>query len=230
MRVVGVDGCRAGWVAAVLDTGSNRLAFQVFRRVDALFRAFEDAACIAIDIPIGLTDGPRECDVLARKFIGSRAPSVFPAPCRAVLSAPTYAFARAASLRATGKSLSAQTFAIVPKIREVDELMTPALQARVHEVHPEVCFAGLTGKPMDFPKRDSSGFEERRAALLRALPGIELPARGLAARFVAGAGADDLLDATVAAWSAARAAAGTALTLPADPPRDATGLRMEMVY
>ena len=39
-------------------------------------------------------------------------------------------------------------------------------------------------------------------------------------------GADDLIDACACAWSARRIAEGRAVSFPADPPRDARGLRM----
>lgn len=46
------------------------------------------------------------------------------------------------SLKVQGKSLSRQAFEIISKIREVDDLMTPELQTRVFEVHPELSFWG----------------------------------------------------------------------------------------
>ena len=41
---------------------------------------------------------------------------------------------------------------------------------------------------------------------------------------------DDILDAFAALWTAERVVKETAETLPADPPVDGAGLRMEMVY
>ena len=41
--------------------------------------------------------------------------------------------------------------------------------------------------------------------------------------------ADDILDALVALWTAERIARGSAISIPAQPPLDAYGLRMEMV-
>ncbi|MBI4571221.1 MAG: DUF429 domain-containing protein, partial [Chloroflexi bacterium] len=46
----------------------------------------------------------------------------------------------------------------------------------------------------------------------------------------AGAARDDLYDACAAAWTAARFARGEHGTLPAEPPTDSRGLRMEIVY
>jgi predicted RNase H-like nuclease len=45
-----------------------------------------------------------------------------------------------------------------------------------------------------------------------------------------GAGADDVLDACAAAWTAARVDAGTAILLPAHPPHDRRGLEMAIWY
>jgi predicted RNase H-like nuclease len=41
---------------------------------------------------------------------------------------------------------------------------------------------------------------------------------------------DDMLDAVAALWTATRLYEGTAETLPDEPPLDAAGLRMEIVY
>src|SRR5439155_361111 len=76
---------------------------------------------------------------------------------------------------------------------------------RVIEVHPEVSFRELARRPL-LPKRRADGLAERRALLEQA--GIALPAA------VPRVAEPDLLDATVAAWSAQRYARGEALALP----------------
>ena len=82
---------------------------------------------VAIDIPIGLPEsGPRRADVEARRRVGPRRNSVFPAPARAVLGATTYAEACARSRQVSGKAISKQLFNILGKIAEVDALVTPA--------------------------------------------------------------------------------------------------------
>lgn len=56
-------------------------------------------------MPIGLGEnGPRPCDQAARRFLGQRGSSVFPAPVRAVLAATTYVQACELSLAAQGAS------------------------------------------------------------------------------------------------------------------------------
>ena len=100
------------------------------RRVDDLSGIIADLdsgrlGAVAIDIPIGLPDeGSRRCDLEARKLIGPRRSSVFPAPFRSVLGALTYEDAAARCRAVSGKSLSLQAFGILPKIAEVDRLMT----------------------------------------------------------------------------------------------------------
>lgn len=74
--VLGVDGCKTGWVAAALGGRKHYLP-----TIDALGSLSSTADALAIDIPIGLpTNGPREADLLAREFLGIRRNSVFLTP------------------------------------------------------------------------------------------------------------------------------------------------------
>jgi predicted RNase H-like nuclease len=201
--VAGVDACRGGWIAIVLDDG--RFADALFasgfaRLLDGLARA----AAVGVDIPIGLPDeGPRAADLAARAFVGPRRGSVFPTPPRAALLAATYAEARQVL-----PSLSAQSFALGRKILEVEG----CIEERVFEVHPEVSFAALAGRHLRHSKRSWNGQMERRRLLSAA--GVVLPEELAAGE----AAADDVLDAAIAAWSAARRANGEAATLPVGPP------------
>ena len=82
MFVVGVDGCRSGWIAVALDSGRFAGA-SYFDTFAELIDACADAAVIGVDIPIGLvSDGDRACDDLTRQFVGPRHRSVFGAPDR----------------------------------------------------------------------------------------------------------------------------------------------------
>lgn len=229
MDVAGVDGCKGGWLLVRADaTGQLRIKdVSIISTFRELIAATAEYAVVAVDIPIGLpTNQPRAADVEARKAIGPRRSSVFPAPMRAVLAASTYEEACALSFAAYGKKLSKQAFAILPKIREADEAMTPAVQEHVREVHPEVSFWALNGcQPLEHAKLKPDGAAERLRLLTPAyqddLASEDLPR---------GAKRDDLYDACVAAWTAGRIAYGTARRLPAEPPLDSRGLRMEIVY
>jgi predicted RNase H-like nuclease len=122
-----------------------------------------------------------------------------------VLEAPSYADARAVATELTGRSISAQSYALRERILEVDDYARD--DERVIEVHPEVSFRELAHRPL-LSKHRTDGLAERRALLEQA--GIELPES--APRI----SEPDLLDATVAAWSARRYALGEALPLPRD--------------
>ncbi len=230
MKVVGVDGCPGGWVAMSWDTVRRTMSPFVYPSFNTLLAANEDAAAIAVDIPIGLIEGSRQCDLAARQVLGRRRSSVFPAPDPRILHAKTYAEASALAVEHTSKGVSQQAFAIFQKIREVNEVMTPELQNRVVECHPEVSFWAAAGKtPMEFPKKTAEGFAERRA-LLQMLTGSDIPDRKPAGQIAKPAGADDVLDATIAAWTARRVAESRAGRLPETPETDSHGLRVEIVY
>ncbi len=143
----------------------------------------------------------------------------------------SYEEAAARSRALCGKGISKQAFAIYARIAQVDRVMIPELQTRVVEVHPEVCFWALAGqRPMGHHKKDPQGFEERRKLLSAALGDVPIPDRDDARSFARPAAPDDLLDAIAAAWTALRFAQGRSGRLPASPPKDSKGLRMEMVY
>lgn len=239
-KVAGVDGCKAGWLVAsisatVEETGELRypLAVEDIRIsphfADVLLRTY-DCTLVCVDIPIGLSDGPepRACDAAARKLLGRRASSVFTPPVRACLSARSYCDAAAIHRKSAGKGLSKQSFYIMDKIRQVDELLTPAMQTRIREIHPEVTFCVLNGsRPLGHNKKTLAGRNERIALLTELFPAaVGMIETAVRAREV---GADDILDALAAAWTAAQAALGQAATLPEQPERDGRGLRMEIL-
>ena len=213
--VIGVDGCARGWVFVRLEDGAFASAALHARFADGVGAA-RDAAVIGVDMPIGYPSSParqRAADVAARAMLGRRASSVFSAPPRAVLTAPDWATANERSRALTGRGLTRQSFAIGGKILEVEPVA--AQYARVHEVHPEVSFHALAGRPLAASKRQWNGQMERRALL--AGVGIRIPDALGEAGTVA---ADDILDAAAAAWSAGRIAAGEAVSLPSPPERD----------
>ena len=173
-----------------------------------------------MDVPIGLLDayeiGGRECDRKARRDLEQRGSSVFVPPVRAVLSARTYEEACAVSRASSrhDKALSKQTWGIVPKIKEADDLLRlkPDLRPILREVHPEVCFGELAGKPMEFAKSKSEGRAERRKALVRDFDVEAILAQARHERL----SVVDTLDALVACWSAMRLAKGEGRSLVPD--------------
>ena len=226
--VVGVDGCRSGWVCACRSAeGLNVRVVPDFETVwtDVVSEATNR---ILVDIPIGLpTSSRRTCDVEARRRLGSRASTVFFAPVRGVLDATTHERASAENRDKTGYGLSIQAWNLVPKIRAVDSLLraTPRARTIVSESHPELAFAAFAGAPLTEPKSTAEGRRRRLDVLGETLPDDDPEAvyretvdRTLRSEL----GRDDILDALVLT-----AAASYPLeTLPEDPPTDDTGLEM----
>ncbi len=200
---------------------------RVLPRLDEVVAALESGrlAAAAIDIPIGLAaDGSRACDHAARRLLGPRRSSVFPAPVRAVLGAASYEEACAVSRGVWGKGLSKQLYNILGKIREVDELLSPRLQRQLFEGCPELSFAVLSGgEPMRHAKRTAAGRAERVEALQRAELGDVAP---LIDSTPPGTARDDVFDALVLAWTARRYVASDCVRLGGEA--DGRGLRMEI--
>ena len=235
MTYIGVDGCKCGWLFVRLD--GTAMEFGVATTFRELIAAAPDRASVFVDIPIGLRDDtptPRSCDTTARKLLGpKRAPTVFPAPIRAILLERSHSDATSKSVRLTGKGISQQAFAIIPKIREVDALIasTDRTKEIVREVHPELCFWGLNGgQAMLHRKKTIDGFAERMAVLDRILPESERIAQEIMAKYLRrDVARDDIADALVALATAA-APSESISTAPLRPERDSRGLPMEMVY
>jgi predicted RNase H-like nuclease len=208
MFVAGVDGCRAGWIAFKVELPSLVTSVEVVDLSALLPNRPSDLAFLAIDIPIGLLDGSRACDKAARKLLGQpRGTSVFAAPCRAALVAKTHAEASAINQKKMGTMLSLQSFHFGPKIKQVDDAMTPDSQQWAFEVHPEVCFWALNGeRPMVNKKKKKAGFSER----LDLLSPIFLEIQRHLSNRPSGVAKDDLLDAAAAKWSALRRYRGEA--------------------
>lgn len=226
MRVIGVDGCPQGWITATVDFTHNSAGIPVVTDIHfdvhshlATVLADESAAVIGIDIPIGLPgeSGTRLCDVEARKILRPFGSRVFPAPARVALPfVDDYTRACEVSRHECGRALSRQTWNILGKIAETDEL---ADDLRIVEVHPEVSFTYMNGEVIAERKKTAAGRQHRLKAAYRWLPQVFHIPRG-----------DDAVDALACAWTAMRITAGSAVTLPSDPPPlDALGRPMRIV-
>ena len=245
MAVVGVDGCKDGWFAIrVSDYASLEWDIRVFPSVSALFNEWQDASLILIDIPIGLPDSTRRtrsADRLARRMLGRRGSSVFPAPGRAAIEVfrhggyQHYRAGSDANRRELGKGLSKQAWAIAPKVGEVDELLrtNDAARRKIREVHPELCFWGFSsGREMLHSKKTDEGIRERLEVLCSIEPMAESVWRDALSMGQRSVKVDDVLDALAAALTAVpeHAALSDVETIPSDAERDAAGLPMEMLY
>jgi predicted RNase H-like nuclease len=213
--VLGVDGCRSGWVGALLVPGAPRPRVVVAPTVAELVESVRSEVglrVVGIDIPIGLPDaGLRQADVLARRALRGRASSVFTTLTRAAYAEATRAEADAVNRRLSGQGVGAQAFALRARILEVDTWVRSRPTVEVLEVHPEVSFVEMAGGPLPAGKRTDEGRRARLEALAAA--GVARPS------VLAGSGYadDDVLDACAVAWTAARRVAGLSRCLPERP-------------
>lgn len=237
--VAGVDGCRGGWFVVVRSMEASHAPRAFLARTFAeILDIPEQPRVIAVDIPIGLPErsgiGGRPADIAARAQLGARQSSVFAVPARTAVMEMDYWRASSVALIHSDppRKVSKQTFNLFPKIREVDGLMTPALQARVRECHPEAAFWAMNGeRPLDEPKKIKSrphmpGLALRRRLLQRA--GIDLSFLDDVRFPAALIGPDDILDACACSWTAGRILQGRARCFPDTPETDSRGLRQEI--
>ena len=226
-RVVGVDAGRIGKGAtwSMATTGPRKgssIEFHIYPSFRKLWRGATATGLLtmAVDMPLGLpraTDDWRPCEIAARELLGEeRRETVFPSPPLCTLNAPVRKEADRVSVDAGGRKLTNNQFRLLPKCRDVREVLEPGMfdegvQPRVVEVHAEVCFRELNGEqPTRFEKRHWSGQVERLKLLRSEFSNIDEAV--MEARQRCGTELDlyDLADAAAAAWTARRVAAGTA--------------------
>ncbi|MXR40800.1 DUF429 domain-containing protein [Halobaculum sp. WSA2] len=252
-RYIGVDWDSGAWVAVGYPTDGEP-AIEIFDTIDELWQEHGDSANrIVVDIPIGLCgslDDPgdclkhdetlsRRCDRLARKVIGPRSSSVFPAPCSAAVNAAsnnaaTYSEINETNREHTGKGLTQQAASIADGIRQVDALLeTTAADETVVEGHPEVCFRAFADEDLQFNKSTVQGMVTRLDAMAASTEYEPGSWRDLARQLDGnpGIGTDDLIDALGLALTA-RAGPDEIQTLPNTEslPTDTRGRPMRIVY
>jgi predicted RNase H-like nuclease len=221
MPAAGIDGCKNGWVIAS-EASEGHIALDVVPD----FRSVLHRKCdpILVDIPIGLMDrGTRLADQEARRLLKRRACCVFTAPLRPMLSCADYSDARTLRLQIEGKSLTKQAWAIVRKIKEVDSILSPEVQSRIREGHPEVSFAHMNGgQALANSKHTATGRRDRFSLLAVPFPDVASLVRSHSRI------AEDVIDACAMLWSAQRIHNKRAAALPGDSPLDSRGLKMQI--
>jgi len=170
MNAVGVDGCKYGWVTASYNDG----AVLLFKNIKDVFDHYGKDAAFFIDIPIGLASTAfaiRTCEKTTRAILpAKRKSSVFSIPCREALTAKTYAEANKVNRNVLGCGISKQTWFIMPKIKQLDDVLTKDydLRNQIKESHPEIAFQFLNkGIPLAHSKKTLEGIAERLDILMR---------------------------------------------------------------
>lgn len=236
-QYVGIDGCRNGWIAAILDNGNLRI--ERYETVLDIMREFPTADAYLIDMAIGLPECIEESekrpDKAAREELGKHGSTVFPIPCRQAVMVDSNDLQAVAKMKELNcsvlrNSLSAQSINIIPKIRELDEFLDDHREYKnvLCESHPELCFTRLNGKALMMNRKTAEGLEERRSILEEyiekgMMDGIQVRAKELHCM------PDDVMDAVCLAVTAALKAHGMCETIPENPQKDTKGLIMQMI-
>lgn len=226
-RALGLDGCKAGWVAAWVDS-DGRTDFSVLPRIDGIEAIGADA--VMIDMPIGLPEsGYRACDRAARRSLGEDYRKVFLGVRRPLLGlANDYSSANRWAKR-DGAGISKQLFCILPKVSEVDAYIAANASRRlVFETHPELIFRRLNDGKRVAGKKTSEGVA-LRVKLLQAA-GFNDISDWLETLRGTGAKPDDLLDACACSLAARDKLLSRGRRLECQTEVDSKGLTMEMWY
>lgn len=178
MNVVGVDGCKYGWIAISLK---ENLFWEVklYSEINVLLKDYKKSDVILIDMPIGLlseSKDERTCDREIRSYLGyPRGMSVFGIPSRGAIYANNYTEGNALNKRLMNRGISKQLWGIAPKIKALDQYLInhKIIREKVFESHPELAFMMLKGTPMKHNKRKKEGYFERLEILKKIYPKSE---------------------------------------------------------
>ena len=233
--IASVDGYDGGWVVAMAQGWQSSDPPQLIACPDfaSVLKEAESCKVVVVDMPIGLPSGkePRTCDLEAQKALGKSGQSrLFLCPPRNCMDAKEPDEFQKCIQHVTGKGAGLPVWGIVPKIREVDDTMTPDLQNRVMEFHPELAWKRLAGTVLA-TKHGAEGLLRRTNLLnnhystwLAGLKTGDLPSK---------VKLDDVLD-SIVGLSVAHAIAedpSYKMRFPEnDPPKDERGLRMEIWF
>ncbi|WP_083966599.1 DUF429 domain-containing protein [Demequina globuliformis] len=229
MSVLGLDSCKGGWVVVTANTSGIldiATAPDVSAAVDRGHTRW-GATTVVIDIPIGLPDrSTRATEREARSRLGPLRSSVFDVPIRDAIYAPSRAEADLISRERAERGVGAQSFALAPKIIEVDAYVRDRAPSgiEIREGHPEVSFAAMQGAPLTASKKTLKGALLRHSLLARA--GLSVPLDAELA--LKGTGFDDVFDAAAMAWTALRISEREAFPLVEPPQRFSDGIECTM--
>jgi len=229
---VGIDGCKYGWVTACYDDGT----VHIFKTIKDIIAYYGTSCSFLIDIPIGLASrecSTRTCEKAARAVLpANKKSSVFSIACREALTADSYADANEINRQIIGCGISKQTWFIMPKIKQLDDVLVANsdIRLRFKESHPEISFQVLNGGiPLKYNKKTNDGIAERLAILMKYNDRAEaLYKKALIDYKRYEVAKDDILDALCMAqtYYNMKQDPGTVVSFPSSPLSDAHGIEM----
>ena len=210
--LIGVDGTSTGWVASIGSSQKKGLStIKFLENLDEIFLDYPDSV-VVIDMPIELNEKNylRECDILAKRYLGNNfQSSIFIPPLKKVLKCDNYEQANSLSKKIAGKGLSKQSWHLKNKISEVQDLCK--LSNKIYEGHPECSFKMLKNASLEAKKKSVKGIFER-LDLLRKV-GLDPLSTSLKLENNSAIKIDDVLDSMVLFITALRIVEGNHLCL-----------------
>lgn len=166
-------------------------------------------------------------------MLSGKASSVFNTPCRQAVDESDYPNASNVNFKIMGRKLTKQSFAIMPKIKELDSFLHnhPKWKNRILESHPEYCFFLLNaGAPIPENKQTTEGSMKRRNILNKYYSECD----GLLEMFKSkyptlSAKTDDFLDALALAVIGGIGLKTGYHSIPKCPSVDARGIKMQII-
>lgn len=233
MKIAGVDGCHFGWVVAS-RINENIPQIQLFEDFQCVLNSFADFDVIVVDMPIGLVslrenNGRRKADTEAKCILSKvgRSGSIFYPPVQEVLDElsvqqtiyndENYKEACIVSKKKTGRLLSRQTFGLLKKIKEIDEIDEKKMK-NVWEFHPEITWIKTCSIASISYKKTREGYEQRLKCLCDRLGIIDEKLTSLIEqarkKHCKDVAKDDILDALAGLLVAKRIFSGKSKTIP----------------
>ena len=210
--LIGIDGTSSGWIASI--GSSNNKCVSIITFSENLNKILSDYpnSVVVIDMPTELNKKNylRECDVLAKRYLGkSFQSSIFIPPLKRVLDCADYQEANMLSKKLTGKGLSKQSWNLKSKIIEVQGISK--LSNKIYEGHPECSFKMLKNETLKAKKKSVLGIFERLSILKKA--GLDPLSLSLHLESTPTIKIDDVLDSMVLFITASRIFEGKHLCL-----------------
>ena len=173
-QAIGIDGCRGGW-CLIYERSEKQIELVLLSDLREALNLIAGSKISLIDIPLGLGSKriSRTLESIARGHLKpKRTSSIFTPPVFECLKSKSYRDACMINQKMTGKKISIQSWNILPKISEANELIfnRPELKSNLKEAHPEICFQYLNhGQPLLHSKSAGRGFgiKERLEILMR---------------------------------------------------------------
>jgi predicted RNase H-like nuclease len=234
-KVIGVDGCRYGWCAAILEYKKAKI--ELFRSFEELAKWAFPAQRVWVDIPIGLGNKEiqRNVENQMRALLKPvRHTSVFNTPVRPAVYERNYDYAKKVHFDHTGQFISVQSWGICQKIKEVDQFLIRNKTDRdiIRESHPELCFSWWNeSKPLPYAKSTSDGISLRMNLLRNHIENFDQVYENALDRFPRKAvQRHDILDALILMVNAQRSLEEIENRLVNTPAFDEHDIKMEVVY